>query len=129
MENEDFGLPPAEQEANEGTGPLDGQGFPKEYVRIKVFRRDAQALDYVTPGINGYVLKIKCDEEVIIPKVFAEVIDHCVEEVTTKSEGGLETRPVHRFPFSLLGPATEAEYLRFQAKMRDAGKNAVMQRT
>lgn len=155
MANENFGLPETPEEkiarleaqnatlvaqlavkaadddapANEGVGSADAQGFPRKYVRLQVFRsQNPQDSAYVTPGINGYVIRIERGKDVIVPSVFAEVLEHCIEEVTTQSEGGLVTRPSHRFPFSVLGEATEAEYLAFQTKMHDMGKGAAVTR-
>ncbi len=110
---------------SEGTGDTDSQGFPKQYVKLVVFAgQNKTDLQYITPSINGYALKIPRGPVVIVPEVFAQVLDHAVEEVTTKSQGGLETRPAHRFPFNVIGPATEAEYKAFRAVEQDKLKHA-----
>lgn len=123
-------LPPDDAaDPREGTGPADAQGFPKEYVRLTVYRGQSPTdLAYVPVAIRGYALKITRGEEVIVPKVFATVLDQAVEEITTQAMGGLVTRPSHRFPFSVHGPATEEQYLAFQATMREQGKLAAAQR-
>ena len=100
----------------EGSGDSDAQGFPKQYVKMVVFAgQNKDDLQYITPQVNGYALKIPRGPVVIVPSVVAECLDHAIEEVTTKSQGGLETRPAHRFPFNVIGPATEAEYKAFRA--------------
>lgn len=115
--------PPADDTpANEGTGPLDAQGFPKEYVKIEIYPgREKHDLNYVPVGINGYVLKITRGHEVIIPKVFERVLAEAIEEITVQSEGGLITRPAQRFPYAVHGPATEEEYQAFRRKMAAEG--------
>lgn len=103
----------------EGTGSLDSQGFPAEYCRIEIYPgREKHDLGYVPLGINGYVLKIARGREVIIPKVFVKMLEQAVEEITIQSEGGLVTRPAQRFPFSVKGDASVAEYQAFRDKMR-----------
>jgi hypothetical protein len=115
-------------EAAEGTGPMDSQGFPKKYLKLEIFAgRDAQDLNYVPLGINGYVVKVTRGKEVILPSVFVtECLALCVEDITTQSEGGLVTRPSLRFPYTVRGEATEAEYQEFRAKMREQGKTAAV---
>lgn len=111
----------------EGTD-IDSQGFPKKYVRLEVFRgQNPSDLEYVPVGVNGFVFKINRGAEVIVPSVVVEALNHAVEEITTKSEGGLETRPSHRFPWTVKGEATEAQYLAFRAQMRQMGNTASMQ--
>lgn len=103
----------------EGTGPIDSQGFPKDYVRVVIFPgQNAQDLSYVPLAIGGYAVKVTRGKEVILPRVFVEVLEHAVEEITTQAEGGLITRPSLRFPFQVRGPASEDEYKAFQAQMR-----------
>lgn len=122
-------LPVDDALGSEGMGDLDAQGFPKEYVRLEIYPgREKHDLDYVPLGINGYVLKITRGHEVIIPKVFERVLAQAVEEITIQSEGGLITRPAQRFPYSVKGPATEAEYLAFRDKMRADGAKAAAAR-
>ena len=107
---------------------LDTQGLPKKYVKLEVYRgSQAQDPEFVKPSVNGYMVKIQRGEKVITHACFAEVLDHAVEEITVQSEGELITRPNHRFPFQVLGEATEEEYLAFKQKMKDMGTRAVMQ--
>ena len=120
-------LAPEQADPKEGTGALDSQGFPKEYVRLEIFPgRDAQDLAYVPIGIGGYAVKVTRGKEVILPKVFADVLAHAVENITTQSEGGLITRPALRFPFQVRGTATEEEFLAFRAQMAEQGKSAAV---
>ncbi len=109
----------------EGTGDSDAQGFPKKYVKLVVFAGNNKSdLQYITPQVNGYAFKIPRGPQVIVPTVVAEVLDHAIEEVTTKSQGGLETRPAHRFPFNVIGPATETEYKAFRASEQEKLRRA-----
>ncbi len=112
----------------EGTGPVDSQGFPKEYVYLTVFPgRDKHDLAYVPLGIKGYVIKVTRGIEVIVPKVFVtECLEHAVEDITVQSEGGLITRPSLRYPYSVRGPATEDAWKAFQAKMRSDSKGVAV---
>lgn len=145
--NEDFGIPSVSAEAQiealkaklaeaeaklaaiapvEPDAPvdLDSQGFPKEYVRLHIFKgQRPDDLAYVPIGIRGFVVKVTRGEDVIIHKAFADVLKDAIEDVTVSGEGGLTTRPAHRFPFQIKGTATEAEYHAFHAKMK-AGASA-----
>ena len=99
--------------------PTDTQGFPADYDRVTIFKgQSKQDLAYVPLGINGFVIKVPRGEQVIIPHVFTEVLEHAVEDVTIQSNGGLITRPSHRFPFNVHGKATPEEYRAFQASQR-----------
>lgn len=100
---------------------LDSQGFAKEYVKLMIFKGSRpDDLQRVPVGIRGYVIQIERGPEVIVHKAFAEVLEHAIEDVTISGDGGLVTRPAHRFPFQIKGPATEEEYLSFQAQMKAA---------
>jgi hypothetical protein len=115
---------PADHKADD-LGTLDNQGFPKEYVKVEIFQgREKHDLGYVPIGIKGYVFKVTRGKPVILPKVFVTVLEQAVEEITVQSEGGLVTRPALRFPFHVSGPATEAEWLEFSARMRAANQPA-----
>lgn len=111
-------------DAVEPVQDLDSQGFPKEYVRLQIFKGSRpDDLAYVPIGIRGFVVKVERGVEVVIHRAFADVLKDAIEDVTVSGEGGLVTRPAHRFPFQILGPATEADYQAFHAKMR-AGASA-----
>lgn len=111
---------------NEGTGPAAAQGFPEEYVSLTVYKgRDKHDLSYVPVSVNGYAFKIMRGEKVIVPSVVAQTLDHAIEDVTIESEGGLVTRPAHRFPFTVHGSATTEEYRAFSAQCRAAAKPAL----
>lgn len=101
--------------------PTDTQGFPADYVRVEIFKGpNKQDPAYVPLGINGFVIKVPRGEEVILPRVFmTECLEHAIEDVTVQSQGGLITRPVHRFPFMMRGPATPDEYRAYQQSQRD----------
>lgn len=116
-----------ESDPAEGTGPLDSQGFPKEYVRIEIDAgRDKQDLSYVPLAIGGYAIKVNRGVEVILPTVFEAVLKNAVEEITVQSEGGLITRPSRRFPYQVRGTATEAEFLAFREANKAAGAKAAV---
>ena len=105
--------------------PVDTQGFPADYDKIVIFKGQSKNdLAYVPIGINGFVIKAPRGETIIIPHVFTEVLEHAVEEVTVQSQGGLITRPAHRFPYQIQGKATPEEY---QAYMQGQRAKAQMQ--
>lgn len=115
----------ADMVAADGPGSLNAQGFPNKYHRIVVFKGNAKDdLSYVPVSVNGYAFKIARGIEVIVPTVVTEALEHAIEDVTEKSEGGLVTRPSHRFPFTIKGDATEAEYQAFKTKSKAAGTHA-----
>lgn len=98
---------------------LDTQGFPAEYVKVEIFRgQNKFDPEYVPLGINGFVIKAPRGEPLIIPRVFLACLENAVEEVTIKSQGGLITRPAHRFPYMVRGDASIGEYKAFQAEQR-----------
>ena len=139
--NANFGLPPTPEqqiealkkqleEANqkllaagvaapEPVQDLDSQGFPKEYVKLRIFKgQRPDDLSHVPIGIRGHVVQVERGPEVIIHKAFADVLEHAVEDVTVSGDNELITRPAHRFPFQILGTATESEYLAFRESMK-----------
>lgn len=140
--NEEFGLPPVEAspadeiaelkrqlaESNAKLaaatkvepGPdLDSMRFPRKYVHLEIaVGRNADDMSYVSVGINGHVWRIQRGVKVVVHEVAAKVLDQAVENVTVSGDGGLITRPALRFPYTS-SPATEAEYLAYQAEMRD----------
>lgn len=100
-------------------GSLDAHGFPMDYDRVEIFKgQNKQDQTYVPLGIKGFVLKVPRGEEVIIPSCFTEVLEHAVEEMTIRSQGGLVTRPALRFPFTKRGKASRDEYLAYRAEQR-----------
>ena len=110
--------------------PTDTRGFLADYDKIVVFRgQDKNALGYVPLGINGFVIKVPRDEEVIIPHEFTEVLEHAIEEITIVSQGGLVTRPAHRYPFNFKGKATPAEYQAFQVAQKNKAERQIAQAT
>ena len=98
---------------------IDGFGFPKEYERITVFEGgETDALGYVPVQVNGYPIQITRGEAVLVNKVVGDALDAAREAKPVKTQGGLVTREVHRFPFQRAGRATEAEYLAFKANSK-----------
>lgn len=115
----------AGDDALEPQGTLDEQGFPPQYSWVTIFAgRDTQDLPYVPIGVRGYVLKVQRGVKVAIPDVFKHVLENAVEEVTVRAEGGLITRPAHRFAFSVHGPCSPAEYQEFRRTQVSAGNAA-----
>ena len=141
--NQDFGLPPvaetpeqtiarltaelAAKDAalaaakaptpDEPVQDLDSQGFKREYVKLRIFQGSRKDdIQRVPLGIGGYVVQVERGPEVVIHKQFAMVLQDAVEDITISGENELITQPAHRFPFQIIGPATEAEYLAFRAK-------------
>ncbi len=111
--------------------PTDTDGFRKEYVYVTVFE-GSQPFDlpYVPLGINGFVIKVPRGQEVILPKEFVtECLQNAIQEVTVRSQGGLITRPVHRFPFNVRGEATEEAYRAFQSKQKNLAREQTMAQT
>lgn len=107
---------------------LDSQGFPKDYVELTIFKGNNKSdLQYQPIGINGFVFKVMRGEKVIVPTVVVNALNEAVTEVVIQSEGGLVTRPVHRFPYQVIRTCTEEEYLAFRAKMKSAGAQAAVQ--
>lgn len=98
--------------------PTDTRGFPEDYDVIRIYRgQGKQDLNYVPLSLNGLVLKVPRDREVIIPHAFVQdCLDLCVEDVTITSDGGYTTRPAHRFPYNFVRKATTAEYKAFQER-------------
>jgi hypothetical protein len=101
--------------------PTDTRGFPEDYDKIKIFRgQNKQDLNYVPLSLNGLVIKVPRDEEVIVPHAFVvDCLDLMVEDITVQSQGGYVTRPAHRAPYNFIGKATTAEYKAFQAQQKD----------
>ncbi len=98
--------------------PTDTRGFPEDYDKIKIFRgQNKQDLSYVPLSLNGLVIKVPRDKEVILPHAFVvDCLDLMVEDVTVQSQGGYITRPAHRAPYNFIGKATRAEYTAFQER-------------
>jgi hypothetical protein len=107
----------------------DTRGFPADYDKIKIFRgSNKQDLPYVPLSLNGLVLKVPRDQEVIIPHAFvADCLDLCVEDITVKSQGGYVTHPAHRFPYSFIGKATPEEYKKFQEEQKAKAQREMAQ--
>lgn len=102
-------------------GGMDSHGFPKKYHKILVFKGNQKDdLSYVPVSVNGYAWKIERGVQVIVPSVVTDVLNNAVQDITTQSADGLVTRPAHRFPFQIVGEATEREYLDFMTKNTQA---------
>ena len=105
----------------------DAHGFPRKYFWVTVHEgQDAGALSYATPSLNGYTWQIQRGVKAIVHSVALNVLDEAIEDKPVRFEGGLITRPVPMFPYTIHGEATEAEYLAFTAKMRTQGGRAVV---
>jgi hypothetical protein len=106
---------------------LDSQGFEKEYVHLHIFEgQRPDDIKRVPLGIGGYVVEVERGKKVIIHKAFAAILEDAIEHVTVSGVNELITRPAHRFPFRIEGPATEAEYLAFKAQMKSGPSAAVV---
>ena len=105
--------------------PMDAHGFPKKYFKINVYKGQGKHdLQRVPVGVNGYVWQLERGVDVIVPSVVVDGLNEAITEVTIESHGGLVTRPAHRFPYQLLGEATEAEYKAFVEANREQAKAA-----
>jgi hypothetical protein len=98
------------------TETTDWRGFPKKYTRIIVHEgAGVNDLTYAPVSVNGHAVCIVRGAEIVINDVYIEALRQAVEDRPVKTEGGLVCRPVRRYPFDVLGPATEAEYIAFKA--------------
>lgn len=72
--------------------------------------------DNVTLGVNGEVLVIKREEEIIIPERFVECARHATYPQFTQlpNQARKVTGKVMTFPFDLLGEGTQEEYLKMK---------------
>jgi len=105
--------------------PADNNGWPKEYVKLEVFKGgNPEDPEFVTPGIGGFNIKIQRGEKVIVHKCIMSVLANAVETKMIPHDGGMTLRDAPRFPFTVYGPASEDEYLAFQGKMRDQAARA-----
>ena len=106
---------------NDTVLPTDTKDLPEEYDRIEIFAgREKNDLAYVPLGLEGLVIKAPRGREIILPHIFVtECLDHAIENVTVRSQGGLISRPVARFPYNFKGKATKAEYQAFQKQERE----------
>lgn len=98
--------------------PTDTRGFPEDYDKIRIFRgQNKQDLSYVPLSLNGLVIKVPRDKEVILPHAFVvDVLDLMVEAISVQTQGGYVTRPAHRAPYNFIGKATKEEYQAFQER-------------
>ena len=117
--NEAFGIPDSIASAAAEGKNLDPHGFPKKYFSITVFEGQGKhALSYAPVQVNGYAWRLQRGERVIVPSVVVEALEHAKAEATIQTDAGLVMKPYLRYPFTVHGPATEAEYKEFQKKMR-----------
>lgn len=101
---------------------VDAFGFPKRYFKINIYRgQGKKELSYIPVGVNGYVFKLERGVDLMVPSVVLDALNDAVTEDVIQSDGGLITRPVHRFQYQNLGAVTEAEYKAFKEKMNAAG--------
>jgi len=107
----------------------DTRGFPEDYDVIRIFRgQNKQDLSYVPLSLNGLVIKVPRDVEVILPHAFVvDCLDLMVEAVTVQSQGGYVTRPAHRAPYNFIRKATTAEYKAFQAQQIEKAQRETAQ--
>lgn len=110
--------------------PTDTSALAPDYDVIKIFRGpNKQDLSYVPLSLNGLVIKVPRDAEVILPHAFiVDVLDQCVEAnmiPLTDARGnktGVELRPAHRFPYNFIRKASVEEYKKFQDEQRAKAK-------
>ena len=108
---------------------VDTRGFPEDYDVIRIFRgQNKQDLNYVPLSLNGLVIKVPRDVEVILPHAFVvDCLDLMVENITVQSEGGYVTRPAHRAPYNFVRKATTAEYKAFQSAQKEKAQRETAQ--
>ena len=104
--------------------PTNTDALPEEYDRINIYRgAGKQDLSYAPLGLDGLFFKVPRGEDVILPHiVVTECLDHAVEDVTIKSQGGIVFRPTQRFPYQFKGKATKAEYQEYQKQQREKAR-------
>ena len=113
----------------------DTRGFPEDYDVIKIFRGpNKQDLNYVPLSLDGLVIKVPRDVEVILPHAFiVDCLDQCVETNLIPmidargNRAGVELRPAHRFPYNFVRKATTEEYKKFQAEQIEKARRELAQ--
>ncbi len=86
----------------------------EKYIRIR-FQAKSHPNDTedVPLGVNGEILNIQREKEVVIPERFVEVAQHA-EQVYYKTVPGEKRKvptKVITYPYTILGEASEADYL------------------
>ncbi|OGV36143.1 MAG: hypothetical protein A2020_12120 [Lentisphaerae bacterium GWF2_45_14] len=83
--------------------------------------------DMVTLSVNGEMLVIQREHEVVVPERFLEVANHAIAPqyrqlpgVTRKVVGKIQT-----FPYTILGEATESEFVRLRNEGNKATKKLI----
>ncbi len=97
----------------------DGQAAPKPHME-KYFKVTFQARasendpEDVSLSVNGETLVIQRETEVIIPGRFKECADHALilKFKQLPDQPRKFSSPIRTFPYSLIGEATEAEYIK-----------------
>lgn len=69
-------------------------------------------------GVNGELLNIKRETEVVLPQRFLEVADHASETKWKQLPGQPRKKVgvVKRYPYTVLGPAKKEDYLKAKAE-------------
>jgi hypothetical protein len=101
---------------------IDAHGFSKK--RHKIFIHEAQSQTdpkKVFLSINGFAWDIQRGINVLVPPEVVSALNNAIGEHTVQSEGGLVTRPMHRFPFQDFGVASEKDIAEFEEVKRSAG--------
>ncbi len=104
----------------------DGEILPEKYFWVRFDPKShANDQERVMLGVNGEILTIDREVNVILPGRFIEVAEHSVVQ-KFKQEPGKERKTLgetRTWPFRITGTATEEEYLRMKA-IGDASEKA-----
>ena len=114
---------PVEREI-QGVAPTQGEKYFKVRFHAKSNPNDT---DNVTLGVNGEVIVIKREEEVIIPERFVECARHAVYPQFTQlpNEPRKATGKVMTYPLDVLGEGTHEEYLKMKKEGTQKTQEAV----
>lgn len=118
-----------EGESIEVTAPKqEGEKYYKVRFHAKSNPNDT---DNVTLGVNGEILVIKREEEVIIPERFVECARHATYPQFTQlpNEPRKITGKVMTFPLDILGEGTREEYLKMKKEGTEKTQEALEKAT
>lgn len=100
---------------------------PETYHRVRFANKGHENdTEDVILSVNGEVLTIMRDEEVIIPGRFKEAADHAQIQKFKKEPGKQRKKraPVQTYPYSLIGDSTEKDYTDMKAEGKRASQAA-----
>lgn len=96
----------------------------QKYFRVKfAAKSNPQSADQVTLGVNGELVVVQREKEVVLPEKFLEAADNAtvLQYKQLPGEPRKIVGKVQTFPYVKIGEASEAEYL----KMKSEGTKAL----